>query len=224
MKILTNFSKSIYLKLFGRYKLSSLLSKELGEGWKILDVGCGRASPLAQIRDRKKIYIVGLDNYGPYLTESKKLSIHNEYFLGDARSLTSIFEPKSFDCAIATEVLEHLDKDDGRKMIEQLEKISKQKIILTTPNGFLPTYAGPRDNPEEKHLSGWTYNELKEFGFRIYGLNGLKILWTIRNGQAIPRIRLPILSSLLIDISEVVVYYCPKLAFQFLFIKDLRNK
>ena len=42
-----------------------------------------------------------------------------------------------------------------------MERVAREKIILTTPNGFLPTYAGPRDNPEEKHLSGWTYDELK---------------------------------------------------------------
>jgi len=78
--------------------LSSLLSREFEDSQKILDVGCGRSSVLIGVEDREKMYTVGLDFYEPYISKSKKLSIHNEYILGDARQLTSYFKPKSFDC------------------------------------------------------------------------------------------------------------------------------
>jgi len=49
-----------------------------------------------------------------------------------------------------------------------MERVAKRNIILTTPNGFLRTSAGPEDNPEETHLYGYTVNELKKIGFKVY--------------------------------------------------------
>lgn len=214
------FIRNIYFKLFGAYRLTSLIDKEVQDNWTILDAGCGRSSLLKKIK--KGIYRVGLDIYKPYILESKKQLIHDDYILGDVRALP--FQSNSFDCIMAIEVLEHLERSDGLKMIEEMERVAKKKIILTTPNGFLPTHAGPKDNPKESHLSGWKCDELRKLGFKLYGLNGLKKLWTVRHGQAIIKLRLPILSILLVDISEFFVYYYPSLAFQFFFVKDLNNK
>lgn len=168
------------------------------------------------------MYTVGLDFYEPYILKSKELSIHNEYVLGDVRGLLSIFGPKSFDCVMATEVLEHLSKDDGTMLIEQMEQVATRKIILTTPNGFLPTYAGPKDNPTETHLSGWTAKELRKLGFEVYGLNGFKGLWKIDNGQAVVRFRPRRLFLRLTQMTGALFYHIPSLAFQLFFIKNLK--
>lgn len=213
---LYNLFKKIYHKLFGKYKhcLLYLLSKEIDDEWTILDVGCGRCSPLKEIK--KESYKVGLDHYEPYISKSKEQSIHNKYVLGDVRALP--FKYKTFECAIATEVLEHLNKEDGLKMLQEMERVAKRKIILTTPNGFLRTYAGPEDNPEETHLCGYTVDELKKIGFKVYGFNGLKVLWTIRNGKAVLRFRVYIL---FVYLSGVFVYYFPQFAFQLFFFKKM---
>lgn len=213
-------SKS-FLQRLSQKPFVFFLSKELENDWTILDVGCGYSSPLRLIK--KGSLKVGLDIYEPYILESKKLAIHDEYVFGDARNLP--FESNCFDCAVAIEVLEHLEKQDGLKMIKEMERVAKKKIILTTPNGFLPTAPGPKDNPEERHLSGWTANELKKLGFRVRGLDGLKTLWTIKDGKAVLKLRLPILSMLLAGITELFVYFLPSLAFRLLLVKDLeKNK
>ena len=152
MKQFLNFSRVVYLKLFKAHMLSSLLSKDIKDGWTILDVGCGRSSSLMSVE--KGSYRVGLDFYAPYIRKSRILSIHDDYVLGDVRALP--FKSKSFDCAVATEILEHLDKHDGLIMIKEIERVVKKKILMTTPNGFLPAYGGPDDNPEERHLCGYT--------------------------------------------------------------------
>ena len=41
-----NFLKRIHRKLFGAYSLPSLISKEIEDGWRVLDAGCGRFSAL----------------------------------------------------------------------------------------------------------------------------------------------------------------------------------
>lgn len=120
--------------------------------------------------------------------------------------------------------MEHLSKTDGKIMIEQMEKVARKKIILTTPNGFLPTYAGPDDNPTEIHLSGWTVDELRKLGFNIYGLNGLKALWKVKSGQAVARFKPRRLFAILIDITQLFVYYYPWFAFQLFFVKDIKIK
>ncbi|MBN1804565.1 MAG: class I SAM-dependent methyltransferase [Sedimentisphaerales bacterium] len=215
-----NLFRKGYLRFFGGFRLPVLIGREIEKDWTILDVGCGRQSPLKYVS--KGSYRVGLDMYEPYIAESRRQKIHDEYVVGDARSLP--FDARSFDCVIATDVLEHLSKADGLKMIGEMERVARRKIILTTPNGFLPTYAGPKDNPEEEHLCGWSREHLTELGFKVYGFNGLKQLWTIRKGRAVTKIRLPILSTVLIDLSQFfLICCCSSLAFHFFLVKELSN-
>lgn len=213
--------KRMYQKIFGPYRLVSLLSKEIEDNWTILDTGCGRTSPLKEVNKGK--YRVGADIYKPYIMKMKTLSAHNAYVLTDVRALP--FKAKSFDCIVATEIIEHLSKDDGLKMLEEIESVAAKKIIMTTPNGFLPTSAGPEDNPDEIHLCGYTESELNRLGFKVWGLHGLKYFWTIKDGQSVIRFRLPkIISSLIINISEPFAFHRPSLAFQLFFTKNVDYK
>jgi len=216
-----NFFKKIYNRSFlGKNKLTNLIDQELKDDWTILDVGCGKCSPLEKIN--RKVYKTGLDFYKPYIEESSKKHIHDNYIIGDVRELP--FKDKSFNCAISIEVIEHLKKDDGLKMIKEMERVAKDKIILTTPNGFLPTYAGPNDNPEESHISGWTCEELEKLGFQVYGFNGLKFLWTIKNGKAIIKGDLrPPWSAFLVDLTQLIAYNHPQKAYQLIFIKEIKK-
>ena len=67
--------------------------------------------------------------------------------------------------------------------------------------------------------------ELKKLGFRVWGFNGLKMLWKVNKGRAVVKSTpQTILSTLLIDITELFVYHYPSLAFQLFFIKDIRNE
>lgn len=199
--------------------LVSLLEKELDEkGW-ILDVGCGQSSPLSVVK--KGSYRVGLDSFMPFILLSKKRSIHDDYILADARHLP--FRSKSFDYAVATEVLEHSNKHDGHRMIRQIEEIAA-KIILTIPNGFFRVYPGPDAlNPMERHLSGWTVSELEMLGFRVYGLSGLRFLWKAVPGKLVIKFKPQILFAYISRISQLLVFHHPSLAFQLFCIKSTKN-
>jgi len=211
--------KTIYRKTLGTYWPTSVLRKEIEKGWSILDVGCGYASPLSKIP--KTSFRVGMDFFKQYIDRSSAKKIHDHYVVGKGDSLP--FRSKSFDCVIALEVIEHLDKYMGQKMIMELERVAKKKIILTTPNGFLDTKPGPFDNPVECHLSGWHKNDLKSMSFKVYGLGGLKTIWTIRHGKAVPKINIPIIGSFLVDITSFAVYNRPSLSFDLLGIKTLED-
>ena len=211
--------KNIYHNYIGTHNLQALLKKEIEESWSILDIGSGRNSCLTSLG--KKGWRVGIDHYMPYLETSKQDHVHDENVLGDVRALP--FKDNSFDCAVATEIIEHMEKEDGHLMLREMERVSRKRILLTTPNGFLPTLPGPDDNPDEAHICGWTTPELQGLGFKVYGFNGPKGLWTLKEGRstmrAVPE-SLPIVTSIVTDIASSMVYNNPDKAFQLFFIKD----
>ena len=42
-------------------------------------------------------------------------------------NLDNVVEPKTFDAVIALDLIEHLEKKDGFKLIEMMTKIAKRK-------------------------------------------------------------------------------------------------
>jgi len=202
---------------FSKYLSAWLMFQSLKPDWKILDVGCGRLSPLKFTK--KGSYRVGIDHYEPYIKASKKLAIHDKYILADAKNLP--FKDNSFQVVIAIEIIEHLKKQDSFKIIKEMERVASKKMILTTPNGFLKTLPGDLDNPNEFHLSGWDVGDLKELGFKVRGLGGFKNLWKVnKKGEAVLRGFYPI-SFFLAALSQFLVYFYPKKAFRLLAIKSV---
>ncbi len=135
----------------------------------ILDIGCGRNSPLKILKNKKTI---GVDGFVPYIIQSKNNSIHKEYILCDVRYLC--FKEKSVDCAIAFELIEHLTREEGIELIRNMENMAKKKIILSTPNGWLEQdeFDG---NKMQHHKSSWITGDFKKSGYAVFGINGLKL-------------------------------------------------
>jgi len=44
----------------------------------------------------------------------------------------------SFDVVLVFDLIEHITKENGEKLIRQLENIARDKVIIFTPNGFMP--------------------------------------------------------------------------------------
>jgi SAM-dependent methyltransferase len=194
------------------------LQKNLKDCETVLDLGCGPSSPLQYCENIKSS--VGVEAFQPYLEESKRRNIHTGYIQDKVENVT--FPEKSFDAVIMIELIEHLPKELGSEMLEKAQGWAKKKVIVSTPNGFLPQRE--RDsNPLQKHLSGWGLNEMKNLGFECYGLSGLKSLRreapeiveendftaSIKNK---PRFFWFIIATL----SQTFTYYFPKSAFEIL--------
>lgn len=202
--------KGPYRKLFPQFR--DCLKKELKEDESVLDLGCGRNSSL---RCCSVSYSVGVELFEPYLEESKKMEIHNEYILADIRKVE--FKPKSFDSILALDVLEHLTKKEGLNLIKKMENIARKRIIIFTPNGYLcqDEYDG---NEVQVHKSGWTVGEFKKLGYEVKGINGWKPL---RKEKAEFRFRPIIINSLFSDLTQTMTYYYPRFAFRLLAVKTL---
>jgi len=138
----------------------------------ILDVGCGKINNMRRLG---VTHSTGVDGYAPYLEEAKKKNLHDQYVLGDVRTLEKYFQPGQFDTVLALDVIEHLTKEDGLRMMQSMEKIARRKVVFSTPSGFLPQ-KNYENNDLQEHLSGWEAAEMERYGYKVIGVLGPKCL------------------------------------------------
>ncbi len=109
--------------------LIHIFESELQNIETILDLGCGKDSILGKINKRLK-YTVGVDIFKDYIEISKKKNIHDEYMLLNILDIDSKIPSNSFDCVILMDVIEHLEKVDGIKLIRKMKKIAKKNYYF----------------------------------------------------------------------------------------------
>jgi len=207
--------KSVYYNFQNQF--NQYLRAEISENCKsLLDVGCGFNSPVQFLKPRPK-HLVGIDLHQSAIEQSQSLGIHDEYMQIDVLEIDRYFEPRSFDYVIALDLIEHLKKEQGYKLISKLELIAEKKVIIFTPNGFLPQ-GEEYGNPMQKHLSGWSSSEIKELGYRVYGIEGFK---PIRGEMAQIKFKPTWFWLTLSLITQPFVYKIPDFAFRLFCVKDI---
>ncbi len=211
-----NFLKSVYRRtyktVFSKYDV--IIENELKDLHTLLDVGCGNNSPVKSFAT--KMFKVGVDAFLPSIEESKKQKIHNEYYCLDILKIDQQFKSNEFDAVVACDVIEHLKKEDGLKLLDMMEKIAAKKVIIYTPNGFLKQ--GDRfNNPWQVHLSGWEVEEFKNRGYHVIGINGIK---SLRGEYAKVKYKPAFVWNFISDLTELFVHRKPDSAFQLLAIKN----
>ena len=136
-----------------------------------LDLGCGGGSPTRHLGIP---YVAGMDGHAPSLDEARANRTHQEYHLGDVREIGCLFSPAQFEACIALDLIEHLSKEEGKQLLRDMERVASRRVIVFTPNGFLPQQ-GAGDDLQE-HLSGWDPAEMRALGYRVLGMHGPKFL------------------------------------------------
>lgn len=202
----------VYRRLFPSWVED--LRKGLANCDTVLDLGCGYNSPLQHCGVP---FSVGVELFEPYLKESKKKGIHSQYIKADIRKVE--FVPKSFDAAIAIEVLAHLTRQEGNELLKKMERWARKKVMITTPNGYL-WQNGYHGNPLQQHKPGWSSVELKELGFKVYGMNGWRRL---RGYKEAVKYKPAFLWARISDLTQKITYHYPNLAFQLFAVKQIEE-
>lgn len=195
----------------------TLLRREIrGECRSLLDLGCGRASPAGLlVADLERS--VGVDLHEDALGASADSGFHHEYVCSDVLSVEPRFGAASFDCVTALDLIEHLTRAEGFRLLESMERMARRKVIVYTPNGWLSQTAYD-ENQLQEHLSGWSVEDFRARGYRVYGVHGWRPL---RGERARIRWRPRPFWTLLSLWSQRLTEGRPEKAFQLLCVKDL---
>lgn len=136
----------------------------------ILDLGCGTGITSIRLVYKSILkqyirYLVGLDIDIKKLYKAKILL--EDIVLGDASNLH--FRSRSFDLIFMIEVLDHLPKLNGLRLLTDLDNLCRVGIIITCPNGYLRSQV-PESHMShvwDRHNSDWYPEELIKFGYNV---------------------------------------------------------
>lgn len=112
-----------------------ILSLELKDGDKVLEIGCGNGYYLSLLnRLGKRINLTGVDNDKPALVDAKKFIGDNRVRLNFADAAKLPYQTNSFDKIVMSEVIEHVQ--DEKKCLKEAFRVLKPGGIfaLTTCN------------------------------------------------------------------------------------------
>lgn len=208
-KINMNPIKEIYYKIFPPREI--IFKNELSGCDSVLDLGCGPDSWI-QVADVK--YSVGVELFEPYIVESKKKGIHDEYVHSDIRDVN--FKENSFDAVVCVDVIEHLTKNEGIDLIKKMDLWARKKVVLFTPNGFVHQEIYD-NNSLQLHKSGWNSHEFEELGFKSYGFGWKQLMGTKAEFKYKPEI----LWQIFTDITRKLPYYFINQSFMILAVKRM---
>ena len=206
--------------------LVSTLENELKDCRTILDVGCGPKSPSTLICKKYGISSTGIELHKPYLETAKKNKTHDHFFQGTLQEFVKNNPNLKFDAVIMIDVVEHLTKDEGTKLIHLVESLSLKKTIINSPNGFVEQKALD-NNPYQEHLSGWDLKDMNKLGYKSRGLAGLKFLRTEVESETMGndltasiKYKPKKLFFCISVLSQIFCFYFPKFAFSLFSVKE----
>lgn len=143
----------------------------------VLDIGCGLGDwgYILRTRYNRKFHLIGVDIHKPYIDKVKRFNLYDTLICQDIRLFVEHFPRGMYDVGIMFDVLEHLDKEDGIRVLNML-KLMCNKLIVTLPRGYLKQ--DPIDgNIYQKHISAWDVKDFKDLGFDVHLLNrGLRLI------------------------------------------------
>lgn len=141
----------------------------------LLDAGCGTGVVGALCRVyREPTRLVGIEIHEPYLARCRRMGFYDEYLHRSLEELPLPFGEHEFDAATCIEVIEHLPRESGERLLDELERVAR-RVVVSTPNWFFQQDEYDQ-NPHQRHRSAWSARDFKRRGYRVEGVGGMKIL------------------------------------------------
>lgn len=188
----------------------------------VLDLGCDRGDFMKGISKDRGWEITGVELYEDSIKVAKESGVYQEVIKGDITKLPKEVVGKKYDLVFCSQVLEHLPKNKGEKVLKEWEELAGKKIMVSTPNGFMPyekiEVHKDEKNPHQQHLSGWQIKELRDRGYKIRGQGAVFIYGENGIARKLPTL-LPFFSLLSIILAPLV-YFFPHLATYIIAWKD----
>ena len=90
-----------------------------------LDVGSGPGKYRAPVR-----YVASVDGY--------QQAQSDRHVVGNLLDVLPTFSAGEFDLVYCLDVIEHMTKADGIRLLENMERVAKRAVLVFTPRGFMP--------------------------------------------------------------------------------------
>lgn len=163
MTTLATIRRVAYYRVYGA---DGCLGRIVEPGMCVLDVGCsdGRGS---EVLSRSGVH--GVDIYRPALEAARARHRRAPVTQADVRDLP--FAAGAFDVVVSLDVIEHFEKRDALRVLDEIERVSRSLVIVGTPRGFVPQPGTP-DEPWQEHKCGFEPSELRALGYEVTGLGG----------------------------------------------------
>jgi SAM-dependent methyltransferase len=191
----------------------NIVNKAIGRNTKtVLDLGCGKGIITKEISQGENWVITGVELEEDYVDEARKSGVYKEVVKGDVASLPKSILNRKFDVVLCLQVIEHINKEKGKKALLTWERLAKKHIVIATPVGFIP-YEKIQDVPNEKkslltHRSGWYPGEFMKRGYHVYG-QGWRLIYRDKGlASRFPK-RLRFVVELLSYLVSPFIYFFP---------------
>jgi hypothetical protein len=160
---------------FDRESLDRTIQDRIQKTDVVLDVGCGIRPQAFFV---PKLHVL-CEPYAEYLrilqnryAQRSNVLILQSRWMEALRALPD----RAVDSVFLVDVIEHLEKEEGTRLVAECERLARKQILIFTPLGFMPQdYAsGERDGwgltgiEWQVHKSGWTPDDF-DASWRIVG-------------------------------------------------------
>lgn len=201
-----------------------LLRSSIGNAKTILDLGCGDGSLMELLCKDRNWQITGIDIYKKATESARKRNIYIKVIRGDLLNTIRKDNLKSkYDVVFFSQVIEHVTRSQGEKILSEIEKLAKKRIVVGTPRGFMEQpHEFLDDNPYQVHKSGWSLEDFTSRGYKIYGV-GFWPIWSYHGLGRNANVFRTIVSNIISYLMSPVVYFFPTLAAGVIAIKDKRR-
>ena len=159
-------------------------------GKTVLDLGCGYGHWGHLLRTHyfsddpaKAARITGVDIHEGNVAFCRRTGTYDELGCADALDFLARQPAAAFDTIIATELIEHLPKPSGEKLLAEVVRVAAKVAILSTPNWeYLRPGAMTMTgfNEHEHHVSAWRPAEFRRRGFTVRGVGHKVRQWPVR--------------------------------------------
>ncbi len=149
-------------------------------GRTVLDLGCGYGHWGHLLRTHyfsddpeKAARVTGVDIHEGNVAFCRTTGVYDELGCADALDFLARQPGAAFDTIIATELIEHLAKQDGERLLAEVARVAARIAILSTPNWeYLRPGAMTMTgyNEHEHHVSSWSAAEFRRHGFTVRGV------------------------------------------------------
>lgn len=134
-------------------EMDEMLRAFVGPIGLVLDLGAG-LRPQAVLTARRTIRVDAWRRYRPDVVADLRRPLP--------------FRDRSADVCWCSDVIEHLESDDGLRLLEEMARVARRGTVIRTPLGFWEQSAEDspweedreHPNPHQAHLSGWEPEEL----------------------------------------------------------------